>query len=383
VAKRRKPSRHGRSGDPRTRAAEDQNRTEAEATPELEDAVAAALELGHPIEIAMLASSLLAGLDLDPSQTEEPVTLPPATEFVRMFLDSGDPDLLVFAWVIARLLPDRRLQAETEVALGDDVLPDWLAPLDQAEVVSAWQTTDPLADATDIVVTVRIGDAHLSLIGLVDHNSDGALKDAFVVPVPLADVQAALGAGGRTGMQNSDLSPAVARTWLTEAIAAGEGIEPPFTSDTWPQIRPLLEWALRSCPAGGEGRPRRSWSRAEIEQIVAAFAGTAGGTVVADPVDREVLVDALHTVSRATSSDPMLLSAVRLEMGLGYLWSTALHHDLDRLLALPDTLGPYLRWAHGQRGVPADDTDESIAAIAHRRAGFSRDVTAVLDPDDD
>jgi hypothetical protein len=233
------------------------------------------------------------------------------------------------------------------------------------------------------VVTVRIGDAHLSLIGLVDHNSDGALKDAFVVPMPLADVQAALGAGGRTGMQNSDLSPAVARTWLTEAIAAGEGVEPPFTSDTWPQIRPLLEWALRSCPAGGEGRSRRSWSRAEIEPIVAAFAGTAGGTVVADPVDREVLVDALHTVSRATSSDPMLLSAVRLEMGLGYLWSTALHHDLDRLLALPDTLGPYLRWAHGQRGVPPDDTDESIAAIAHRRAEFSRDVTAVLGPDDD
>src|SRR5689334_16721592 len=94
VAKRRKPSRHGRSGDPRARAAEDQNRTEAAATPELEDAVVAALELGHPIEIAMLASSLLAGLDLDPSQTEEPVTLPPAAEFVRMFLDSGDPDLL-------------------------------------------------------------------------------------------------------------------------------------------------------------------------------------------------------------------------------------------------------------------------------------------------
>jgi hypothetical protein len=91
-----------------------------------------------------------------------------------------------------------------------------------------------------------------------------------------------------------------------------------------------------------------------------------------------VLTDALGVIARATDADPLLLSAVRLEMGLGYLWATSLHHDLDRLLALPEALTPYVRWAHAKRGIPADDTDEALAMIAHRRAEYVRDVAEVL-----
>jgi hypothetical protein len=384
MATRKNSSRHGRSGDPRKRAAEEEARRQAEATPELEDEVAAALESGHPVDIVMLASSLIAGLDPDAQPPGEEATgeLPQPAEFVRMFVDAGDPRLQVLAWTVARLLPDSRLQHDVDAALSPGTVPSWLLPLADAEAVAAWQTVDPLRDSTDIVLSLRVGEADLTVIGLVDLNADGALKDGFVVPAPLTEVQEALGASGETGMETWDLAPADARTWLSEALAVGRAVDPPFESDSWPQARPLVEWAIGLCPPGGSGWQRREWSSADIEALVADFAGSPEGVVVADRADRNVLVDALHGIAAETSADPALISAVRLELGLGYLWPTTLHHDLDRLLGLPETLEPFVRWAHARRGIPADDTDQALAAIAHFRAPYVRDVAEVNASDD-
>ena len=373
---KRTSSRHGSSGDPRKRAAAEQSRAQVETGTELEDEVGAALAAGHPIDIVMLASSLIAGLDPDASRSgaEAHDRLPQPQEFVAMFLDSGDERLQALAWTVAQLLPDPRLVEEVAASLAPGTVPPWLLPLADAEVVAAWQTTDPLRDSTDVVVALRVGEFDLTVIGLVDFNADGALKDGFVVPAPLTAVKEALTASGETGMEAWDLAPADARTWLAEAIAVGRTAEPPFESDSWPQARPLLEWTLRLCPPGGQGRVRREWSLEEIEELVSEFAGSTDGAVLTDPADRAVLVDALLGLARDTSADPLLPSAVRLELGLGYLWPTTLHHELDPLLTLPDLLGPYVRWAHGRRGIPADDTDQALAAIAHFRAAYVRDV---------
>ena len=299
-----------------------------------------------------------------------------------MFLDSSDPRLHVLAWTVARLLPDSRLHHAVDAALDPGTVPPWLLPLADAEVVAAWQTTDPLRDSTDIVVSLRVGETDLTVIGLVDFNSDGALKDGFVVPAPLTAVQEALSASGETGMETWDLAPADARTWLSDAIAVGRTVEPPFESDSWPQARPLVEWALRLCPPGGQGWVRREWTRRTSRRWSPSSPAAPEGAVVADRADRAVLVDALHGLARDTSADPELISAVRIELGLGFLWPTTLHHDLDTLLGLPDLLGPYVRWAHGSRGIPADDTDQALAAIAHFRAAYVRDV-AEANADDD
>jgi hypothetical protein len=385
MAKRKNSSRRGHSGDPRKRAAEERSRAQAEATPELEDEVGAALEAGHPIDIVMLASSLIAGLDPDVVTPDDESTggLPQPGEFVRMFLDSSDPRLHVLAWTVAQLLPDARLQKEVAAALDPDAVPPWLRQLADAAVVAAWQTTDPLRDSTDIVVSLRVGEFDLTVIGLVDFNAGGALKDGFVVPAPLPAVQDALSASGETGMETWDLSPADARTWLTDAIAVGRTAEPPFESDSWPQARPLVEWALRLCPLGGRGWERREWTSEDVETVVDGFAAAPEGAVLTEREDRAVLVDALHGLARDTFADPQLISAVRLELGLGYLWPTTLHHDLDRLLGLPDLLVPYVRWAHGRRGIPADDTEQALAAIAHVRAAYVRDVAEANADDDD
>ena len=385
MAKRKNPSRRGHSGDPRKRAAEERSRAQAEATPELEDEVGAALEAGHPIDIVMLASSLIAGLDPDVVTPDDESTgrLPQPGEFVRMFLDSSDPRLHVLAWTVAQLRPDARLQKEVAAALDPDAVPPWLRQLADAAVVAAWQTTDPLRDSTDIVVSLRVGEFDLTVIGLVDFNAGGALKDGFVVPAPLPAVQDALSASGETGMETWDLSPADARTWLTDAIAVGRTAEPPFESDSWPQARPLVEWALRLCPLGGRGWERREWTSEDVETVVDGFAAAPEGAVLTERADRDLLVDALHGLARDTFADPQLISAVRLELGLGYLWPTTLHHDLDRLLGLPDLLLPYVRWAHGRRGIPADDTEQALAAIAHVRAAYVRDVAEANADDDD
>lgn len=383
MAKRKRPSRHRRSGDPRKRAAQEAGEPTsgtAETTPELEDQVAAALDSEHPYLIVTLASSLIASLESADQEAPE-YGLPEPAEFVRMFLDSDDAEMVLFAWVIAQLLPDEELKAEVRLAIEGILLPDWLAPLPDTEVVGAWQATDPLRDTTDLVLTLRLGSAEdpevaeLSLISLIDFNADGAVKDAFVVPAPLAPVREALTGEGRAGMDSHDLTPADARAWLSDGITAGRQIIPPFESDTWPQVRPLLEWALRLCPAGGHGWERQAWTVAEIAELVDRFATVPEGAIVADPADREVLVEALSVLGRETYGDPRLLSAVTLEMGLGHLWATAVHHEPDRLLALPEALAPFIRWTHSELGISSDDTDEALAVIAHRRAEFSRDVT--------
>lgn len=380
MAKRKSSPRHGRSGDPRKRA-EEQARAQAAAAPALEEEVAAALESGHPIDIVMLASALIAGLDPDLRAPEE--DLPSPSGFVRMFLESRDPRLHALAWTVSRLLPDAALRDEVDGVLRQGTVPGWLAPLDRPQVTEAWQTTDPLRDSTDVVVAVRVGDADLTAIALVDLNADGALKDGFVVPAPLAAVQEALSASGETGMEAGPLEPADAAAWLVEGIGVGRAIEPPFESDSWPQARPLLEWVARLCPTGGQGWVRPSWPRAGIASLVAEFAASSTGTVAAEPAAQEVLVDALAALAEETDGDPELLSAVRVEIGLGYLWSTRLHHDLEQLLTLPDLLGPFLRWSHARRAVPADDTAEALAAIAHHRAAYVRDVAEVNAADDD
>ena len=380
MSKRKKPSRHRRSGDPRKRASEEAGPLGfAETTPELEDQIAAALDDEHPYSIVMLASSLIASLESADEEVPE-YGLPEPAEFVRMFLDSDDAEMTVFAWVIAQLLPDEQLRAEVELATKEISLPDWLAPLPAAEVTGAWQATDPLRDTTDLVLTVRIGHpeeldpVELSVVALIDFNADGAVKDAFVVPAPLAPVREALTGEGRAGMDSHDLAPADARAWLSDGIAAGRQIIPPFESDTWPQVRPLLEWALRLCPPNGQGWVRQAWTPAEIAELVDRFATVPDGAVVADPADRDVLVEALSVLGRETYGDPRLLSAVTLEMGLGHLWATAVDQEPDRLLALPEVLAPFIRWTHHELDISAEDTDEALAVIAHRRAEFSRDV---------
>lgn len=383
MSKRRKSTQQGRSGDPRKRAADEPVQASAEAAPALQDDVVDALEFGHPVDILALASSLITSLD--PGLAGPGAELPEPAEFVRMFLGSGDDQLMILGWVVAQLLPDVRLQTEASMTVPAEIVPAWLLEVPSATVVSAWQSTDPMWDTSDIVLSLRIGEADLSIIALLDLNGGAVVKDAFAVPVPLAAVQETLSAGGQTGMLTRGLDLADARTWLAEGIATGVTLEPWMQTDTWPQTKPLLEWALRRCAPGGHGWRPHVWKAAEIRTVVDEFARSAEGGAEVSSDDRELLTDALQ---RVASRDPLLVSAVKLESGLRDDWATGLNHDLDRLLNLPDLLIAYVRWAHPRRGVAPDDTDAALAAIAHRRAEFVRDVTELLgdgedEPEDD
>ncbi|MDN5763236.1 MAG: hypothetical protein L0H41_13100 [Microlunatus sp.] len=378
--KRKHSSRHGQSGDPRRRDAEAAAEPDFQATPELQQEIESALASKHPIHILMLASSLVAGLET--GVATEPSELPSPAEFVRMFL-AGDDRLQLLAWAAAQLLPDQRLRVEVRNNLAPDALPAWLAAVEHAEIVAAWQTTDPLQDGSDVVVSLRLGEADLSVVGLVDLDSRGALKDGFAIPDPLPTFQQAFLGSDEAGMQSRDLAPADARAWLSGAIEEGRTWVPPFTSDSWPHARPLMEWAIGRCPSGGEGWHPQIRNRDEIEAVVGEFAQTeAGRQIIGRPEEHAVLVDALHVLAQETFADPLLLSAVRLQMGLSYLWATRLHEDADAVLALPDLLVPFVRYAHSRRGIPAADTDQALAAIAHCRAGYVADVAAANDLDD-
>ena len=390
MAKRKNSSRHGHSGDPRKRAADEQARAQAEATPELEDEVGAALEAGHPIDIVMLASSLIAGLDPDVRSPDDGRTdrLPRPEEFVRMFLDSSDPRLHVLAWTVARLLPDARLHHEVDAAVAPGVVPAWLLPLADAVVVGAWQTTDPLRDSTDIVVSLRVGEFDLSVIGLVDFNSEGALKDGFVVPAPLTAVQEALSASGETGMEAWDLPPPTRGPGSpTRSASVGP---PSRRSSPTAGRRPVRWWsglfgsarpgARAGCAGSGASRTSRSWSPSSRPLRRVRWSPTERRGPCSST--RSTASPATRPRTRSCSS------AVRIEVGLGYLWPTTLHHDLDPLLGLARSVGSVRplgpRLARGSRPTtptrpwPRSRTSGPLTYVMSRRPTRT---TGSTDPD--
>ena len=186
---------HPVTGTAKIRASEpprSEARAQAEATPELEDEVAAALDSGHPFDIVMLASSLIAGLDPDAGRPARTRPGAAAARGVRPDVPRLErPPAAVLAWTVARLLPDSGCTTRSTAALEPGAVPAWLLPLARR---GGRRLADhrPVAGLVRRGVSLRVGEHDLTVVGLVDLNSDGALKDGFVVPAPLSAFQEAL-----------------------------------------------------------------------------------------------------------------------------------------------------------------------------------------------
>ena len=95
--------------------------------------------------------------------------------------------------VIAELAGDDILAARIrrEIAARADRLPEWLARLGEAEVYRAQEMVHVLRDGDNIHVAVRFaGGAELTAVVYIDHNMGTLVKDAFVVPESMAELEA-------------------------------------------------------------------------------------------------------------------------------------------------------------------------------------------------
>lgn len=361
-------SRGRRTGKPASRAPRRPQRRESRE-PGLFEQVAAAAAEDHPLALLGLASGLLNALDPrngDPfNRTPEP-DRPPLAELLETFLLSGEHEGVILAWTMAHLLGDELVLARTLRSVGEyaDGFPRWLRELDRLEVVGAEEIGDELRDSFNLIVHTRLAGHDLTPVALVDFNLGTIVKDCFFADRSLDEFNVLWRAqdGAATAIRALPLADVRAR--IEEAIETGARTWPPAQSDDWPASRPLLEWVLRSLPAGGTGFERPEWSEAEQDQLVALFLASPYAPAPGRPDDRSIAGDLLWYRTGYGYGDPLRWSATALEILLLDWYPRKIMADQAYLRRMPTVLDAFIRFAHAEAGIDPGRTDETLAALA-------------------
>jgi hypothetical protein len=339
--------------------------------PDLIDEVAAALATGEPLNLLALASTLLSATDprehspFDPPDEPE---LPSREEIVQTFFAVPIPETSALIAALAGLSGDEvlRFRARREIATRGHVLPQWLADLEQARSHdSVHQLTDALGDGESLVLGVVLADGHeLSAAVYVDHNMGTLVKDALVVPGALPDLLAMLRESpDYPDLNLTEIDPAEARARITEAIEHGAMVFPPVESDTWPASRPLVEWVAGLLPAGGRGYLRPEWGVADREALAERILASPFGARLDDGDRRDLLGELLWFGTDYGAGDPLRWSPVAVEIVLTDWIPRKIVADVRYLAKAPEVLRALIRFSHAERGIRAELTDETLAAV--------------------
>ncbi|MBB2989683.1 hypothetical protein FHR72_001146 [Mycolicibacterium iranicum] len=209
------------------------------------DEVAEALAGGRPLDLLGFASALIdagtrgGGLE----------------RIVDSFVDVPVRETTALLAVLSELLDDDTLrrQCRRELDGRNDSLPQWITALDAVDVHAAQRMTHSSAEQEEILLGARLsGGGELTCCVLVDHTLGSAVKDAFLVPAPLASVvDVALQQNTDPETSFGEMSLADARAGIERGIDADSGLE---DSDSWPGSRPLVLWLLRHLPSHDTAR---------------------------------------------------------------------------------------------------------------------------------
>ena len=116
-------------------------------------------------------------------------------------------------------------------------------------------------------------------------------------------------------------------------------------------------------PAGGVAPQPREWSQAEIDQVADEFFASPYGAVLDDADQRSLLESVLWFCTDYVSGDPWRWSPVTVEILLADWFPRKVIAEPDYLAKLPDLVRAYIRYCHHRVGIPADLTDETLAAV--------------------
>jgi hypothetical protein len=341
------------------------------------DDVRRRLDSGDPLEFLAFASTLLNALDprgRDPfkAQPSGGLTVP---EFVDSL--SGEPTLETTALLtaLAELAPDEesRAQARREADGSDIPLPDWLSRLGETSVYQVLAGTHVLGDADNIMLGVRLPGRELTVVIYIDHNRGTAAGDAFPVPAPLEEVAAQFGAlGNDPDLTVKGIDFADARARAEEAIRTGAMMFPPFETDTWPGSRPMVEWLLRLLPPGGAGYVRPEWSVAAKRELADRFLASDFGSAMDDEDYRGLLSNLLWFGTDYGPGDPLRWSPVAVEILMLDWIPRKIIAPAELLAKAPELLRAFIRFCHAERGIRADLTSVTLAAVDKNEADYQR-----------
>lgn len=346
--------------------------------------VATALAEDQPLLLLSLASSLLSALEpRDPSPFElapEP-DLPTRDELVRIFLDAPLLETSALLAVIAELSGDdiTRRRIRREIAERAHALPGWLTDLGRATVERVVEMVHVLGDGDNIMIGLSVPGGHaLSIVVYIDHNMGTLVKDAFVIPEPLAELieHMRVAAGDGPDTTWADLAPGDARVRIRDAIERGAITFPPFETDSWPACRPLVEWAIGMLPTGGKGYRRPNWNADRLRKLTDRFFASPFAADLDDADHRNLLGSVLWFGTDYGPGDPLRWSPVAVEILLVDWIPRKIVADVAYLAKAPDLLRAFIRFCHHERKIRPALTEETLAAVDKYEPEYRRIIAA-------
>jgi hypothetical protein len=380
------------------------NRDRASDGPDLLADVGRRLASGKPLDLLAEVSGLLAALD---PRADDPLerarggrrTGPTIDELTRSFADVDRVETSAMLAGIAQMAADDLVRARARRALAarNHALPMWLVRLGETTAYRAVEMVHVLGDGDNIIVGTRLPDGHeLSLVVYIDHNLGTVVRDAFVVPEPIAHLVEFMQAkNDDPDVLWRDITPADARARIAEAIDTGAMTFPPFETDSWPACRPLLEWVNRLLPQGGSGYVRPKWDEEGIEALTDRFFGSPFGSELDDHEHRQLLESILWFATDYGPGDPLRWSPTAVEILLLDWVPRKIVADAAFLSLVPDLLRAFVTFCHTERQVRSELTDQTLEAVDGYESEYQRIIRSprpqgpaalmaamgVLDPD--
>ena len=339
-----------------------------------------ALRSDHPVELLETVSTLLTVVDprtRNPFETDaEPgITL---TDLVDSFVGTDYAETTAALTVIRSMVEDELLGSRIGKVLTTrrQPMPHWLGSLDEVSVPRVVMLTHILGDGDDYLLDARLpGGSTFTALVYVDHNLGTVVKDAFVIAedldVVLAKMEEAL---VDPDQELVEAEPAQCRPILTEAINHGAMMYPPLVTDTWPGCRPLVEWLVRTMPAGGEVPERHEWTDEEQVRIRDDFFASSFGRKLDHDDERGLLESIVWFGTGWGPGDPYRWSPVNVEMLLADWIPRKIVAEPSFLAKAPNLLRAFIRYCHDRGNIRAQLTAETLAAVDQWEPVFQRAI---------
>lgn len=222
----------------------------------------------------------------------------------------------------------------------------------------------------DVAITLRTGDgAVLTVVAVLDHNLGGSVVDGFAVAQDL-DAVCARFADADEAPVIREADPADERARVAEALETGDGIEGLTETESWPAMRPLLEWALRQLPEGGRAPDWADPDPAVIARMVEGVRATEVGAGLGEEGAAQVRL--LLELAAGYAGDPLRWSPTTVGIQLLDVIPRTVSEGAAFMAGIPDAMAAVVRWAHAERGVAEGLTEETVGAIEEHRQAFLR-----------
>jgi hypothetical protein len=261
--------------------------------------------------------------------------------------------------------------------------PAWAERLGAVTSAECYVNPDKWGDQDEVIcVFSYAGEEPHALVSIVDHNTDGMIRDCWVTSHVdklldhchlKAGIETASGAGPEDVFRQID--PCQARKALEQALAATNAVTDPPVGESFASRHALIRSRVRALPppAGRTLRSKRQWSKDKRALLAAEFLGSDAAEDLSDREAASRCAD--HIIDFGCDQDagrPLRMSPAKArKFLLEWVPRRVMLTTPDRE-AMPLVLAAWVRFAGRKRAWHQTDISEVVEVVFDSMSMFSR-----------